>query len=351
MECRGKGDYKVMKALVYTEPEKVEVREVAIPEPKQGQVKIKVKYCGICGSDIGIFTGKHPRAKAPLVLGHEFIGTIEEIKEGSGKFKVGDRVSAFPLLTCGHCFACQTGIPHVCQSLKLIGIDVDGGIAEYAVCDEDVLFKIDDKLSDKAASLIEPLAVIIRTMHQANFQALESAVIIGAGPIGILTGMVLKHVGASKIIISDVDEGRLKMCEEFGLDTVNVKHENLIDYVNKETKGVGAGVVFECSGAEPAALDMTKICRIGGMICLTGIHKVPHAVNLQDVNFKELTLIGSRVYTLREFGEASIFAGEIAEELEKIVTHIIPLSKSENVFELIKDASENAVKVVIDCEQ
>lgn len=340
-----------MKTLVYAAPEKVEIREMAVPEPQEGQVRIKVKYCGICGSDIGIFTGKHPRAQAPLVLGHEFIGTIDAINGGSGKFKVGDRVSAYPLISCGHCFACETGIPHVCQTLKLIGIDVDGGIAEYVTCDESVLFKIDESVSDKAASVIEPLAVIIRTVHQADFKALDSAVVVGAGPIGILTGIVLKHLGASKIIISDIDELRLDMCKEFGFETVNVKNDNLIDYVNNATNGVGVDVVFECSGSEVAALEMTKLCRIGGTICLTGVHKVPHAVNLQDVNFKEQTLIGSRVYTMREFGQAVVFAKEIAPELEKIVTHIVPLTESTKVFDLIKDPSEMTVKVVVDCEQ
>lgn len=340
-----------MKTLVYAAPEKVEIRDMVVPEPQEGQVRIKVKYCGICGSDIGIFTGKHPRAQAPLVLGHEFIGTIDAINGGSGKFKVGDRVSAYPLISCGHCFACETGIPHVCQTLKLIGIDVDGGIAEYVTCDESVLFKIDDSVSDKAASVIEPLAVIIRTVHQADFKALDSAVVVGAGPIGILTGIVLKHLGASKIIISDIDELRLDMCKEFGFETVNVKNDNLIGYVNNATNGVGVDVVFECSGSEVAALEMTKLCRIGGTICLTGVHKVPHAVNLQDVNFKEQTLIGSRVYTLREFGQAVAFAKEIAPELEKIVTHIVPLTESTKVFDLIKDPSEMTVKVVVDCEQ
>jgi len=340
-----------MKTLVYAAPEKVEIREIAIPEPKEGQVRIKVKYCGICGSDIGIFSGKHPRAKAPLVFGHEFIGTIDGINGGSGKFKIGDRVSAYPLISCGHCFACETGIPHVCQTLKLIGIDVDGGIAEYVTCDESVLFKIDEGVSDKAASIIEPLAVILRTMHQANMKALDSAVIVGAGPIGILTGIVLKHLGASKIIISDIDELRLEMCKEFGFETVNVKTDNLIDYVNDATNNVGVDVVFECSGSEIAAIEITKLCRIAGTICLTGVHKVPHAVNLQDLNFKEQTLIGSRVYTLREFGQAVTFAKEIAPELEKIVTHIVPLSESTKVFDLIKEPSEMTVKVVVDCEQ
>ena len=171
-----------MKALVYTAPHKVEVQDVPEPKGRDGAAKVKMHYCGICGSDIGIFAGKHPRAKAPLVLGHEFVGTIEEIQGGSGRFAPGDRVVAYPLISCGHCLACRTGHPHVCKTLKLIGIDVDGGIAEHAWIDEDVLFKVPDSMSDKIAALVEPLAVIVRSMHQAKFDVLKSAVVTGAGP-------------------------------------------------------------------------------------------------------------------------------------------------------------------------
>lgn len=338
-----------MKTLVYSGPEKVEVREMPLAELKEGQVRIKVHYCGICGSDIGIYSGKHPRARAPLVLGHEFIGTIEEIKGSSQRFQVGDRVAPYPLLSCGECFACSSGIPHVCRNLKLIGIDVDGGIAEFINCDEDVLFKLDDGISDKAAAVIEPLAVIIRTLHQADFQMLDTAAVIGAGPIGVLTGIVLKNAGASRIIISDVDQERLDICSEFGFETVNVRKKDLEEYVDEQTNGVGVDIVFECSGSAPAAGQMTKVCRIGGTICLTGVHKEPHSVNLQDVNFKEQTLVGSRVYTKREFGQAVKYAASIADELEKVVTHIVDLEDADTVFDLIGDPKESTLKVLVDC--
>lgn len=338
-----------MKSLVYTAPQKVEVLDKPIPEPKEGQVRIKVSYCGICGSDIGIYSGKHPRAKAPLILGHEFIGTIDKTNNCSSKFNLGDRVCAYPLISCGHCFPCENGTPHVCQTLKLIGIDVDGGIAEYVCCDEDVLFKLDDDLSDIAAAVIEPLAVIIRTMHQSNFKTLDTVTITGAGPIGILTAIVLKHSGASRIFISDIDENRLKICKDMGFETINSAKTDIIEYINAQTNNVGTDIVFECSGAEISALQMTKLCRIGGTICMTGVHKIPHAVNLQDLNFKEQTLVGSRVYTKREFGQAVEYAKEIEKELESVVTHILPIEKSENVFDLINDKNEMTVKVLIKC--
>ena len=339
-----------MKSLVYEGPEKVVLRENPIPELLDGQARVKIIYCGVCGSDIGIYAGKHPRAKAPLILGHELVGIIEEIKGESHGFKIGDRVVPYPLISCGKCFACKTGIPHVCKTLKLIGIDIDGGIAEYVNCNTNVLFKLEDSISSKAAAVIEPLAVIIRTLHQSQFKSQDTAVVIGAGPIGVLTGIVLKNSGASKIIISDIDNARLEICRELGFDTVNVKDENLIEYVDKATEGVGADIVYECSGSESSALEVTKLCRINGTIWMTGVHKEPHAVNLQDVNFKEQTIVGSRVYTKREFGQAVKYAEKHVEDLEKIVTHIVPLEKSYTVFDIIKNPEENTVKILIDCQ-
>jgi threonine dehydrogenase-like Zn-dependent dehydrogenase len=338
-----------MKALVYTGPESVEVREVPVPALSDGQVRIRVTYCGICGSDIGIYTGKHPRAKAPLVLGHEFIGIVDEMKGCTGLFHPGDRVVAYPLLSCGHCIACQEGRPNACKTLGLIGIDRDGGIANYVNCSENVLFRVPDTLSDRAAAVIEPLAVIVRTLHLAGFKSLDTAAIIGAGPIGVLTGIMLKHSGASRIVISDIDEARLALCRELGLETVQARETDFITYIRDTTNGDGVDAVFECSGTEPAAMQITKLCRIGGTICITGVHKLPHAVDLQDLNFKEQTMVGSRCYTPREFGQAVAYAAEIAPELEKVVSHIVPINESYRVFDMIKDPAVNTVKVLVDC--
>jgi threonine dehydrogenase-like Zn-dependent dehydrogenase len=337
--------------MIYSEPGKVEIREIAAPAVRPNAAKVRMHLCGICGSDISIVTGKHPRAKPPLVLGHEFVGTVEALEGGSGRIRPGDRVVAYPLISCGTCLPCRTGHPHVCRTLGLIGIDVDGGIAEHAWVDEDLLFKVPDGLSDEVAALVEPLAVIVRSMHQARFSLLDSAVVAGAGPIGLLTAIVLKHSGASKVIVSDVDEARLALCRTFGFETVNVRSESLVDSVAAATGGDGVDIVFECSGAEPMALDMTRIARIGGMICMTGIHKAPHAVDLRDVNFKELTIVGSRVYTKHEFETSIAYAATLADDLARVVTHIVPLTEAEGVFDMIADPAVNTMKVLIDCRR
>ena len=135
-----------------------------------------------------------------------------------------------------------------------------------------------------------------------------------------------------------------------GIETVNVKDTNLVDYINDSTDGEGVDIVFECSGAPSSAAEMTKIARIGGTICMTGIHKEPRPVDLRDMNFKEQILIGSRVYTKNEFELSVAYAETLTEDLEKVASHIVPLSESESVFDMIADPAVNTVKVLIDCQ-
>ncbi len=340
-----------MKALVYEGPETVNVRnDIALPPLKDGQARVRIHSCGVCGSDIGIFKGTHPRAKAPLVLGHEYFGVIEEICGESRGFSVGNRVAPYPLLSCGECFACKNGIPHVCKTLKIIGIDQDGGIAEYVNCSLDVLFKIDDAVSDIAAGCIEPLAVAVHTLHRSGFKTLDTAAIIGAGPVGILIGILLKKSGAARIIISDIDEKRLAVCKELGMETVNPREGvSLTDYVLDTTGGTGVDIVYECAGVESAAAEMTMPVRIDGTICLVGVHKKPSLVLLSDMHFRELHMVATRVYTKRAFGQAVQYARELVAELEKIAVPVLPLDESARVFDMIKNPDIVTIKPIIDC--
>ena len=342
-----------MKALQYVGPEKVEVRDVPVVPPAPGQAKIRITYCGVCGSDIGIYSGKHPRAKAPLTIGHEFVGVIEEINEVVGRtdLHVGDRVAAYPLISCGHCYACRTGKDYICQTLRLIGIDLDGGMAEYVNCDVNSLYKIPDDVPGKVAAVIEPLAVAVHAVRRSGFKPLDSTAIIGAGPIGILVGLVLKESGASRIIISDISEGRLALCKEFGFETINSSKESLADYVAKTTGGEGVNIVYECSGVAAAASEMTYPVCADGMICLVGVHKEPRSVVLSDMHFRELNMTATRVYEKEEFGQTVKYIEKLKDDIEKVVTDVFPLEKSENVFEYIADASNGAMKVVIECSK
>ena len=238
----------------------------------------------------------------------------------------------------------------MCNTLGLIGIDVDGGMCESVYVDEDVLYKVPEGVSDKAAAVIEPLAVLVHAIHMSGFEPLDTAVVAGAGPIGMLCAVMLKHAGASQIFISDVAEKRLEAARELGMIPVNPLKEDLEAVVKAATDGEGCDVFFECSGAAAAAVQMTDVTRVRGKICMVSVHKQPHEVNLRDVNFKEQTLVGTRVYTKDEFGQAVELTKKLESQLEKIVTHVVPLRESEKVFDMIADPECGTIKVVVGCK-
>jgi len=339
-----------MKALVYEGPKTVAVRTVEQTSlPASGKLRVKLRYCGLCGTDIGIWSGKHPRAKAPLVLGHEFIGRVIDAPEGA-RFASGTRVIGYPLISCGSCYPCRNGDAHVCQNLKLIGIDCDGGMAEYVDVPEGDLYAVPDSLDDDVAALLEPLAVVVHSLSRAKFVPFDSCLVMGAGPIGILTALVARQAGAGRILISDIDPGRLALCQRFGFETVDVRHQSLADAVANATGGAGMGMIFECSGVASAAMEMSQLARVGGTICVTATHKDPHPVRLIDVNFKELTLIGCRVYTREDYARSIPLAEALKDELRQIITQVVPLSEAAKIFDMVADPSLVAVKILVDCE-
>lgn len=338
-----------MKALLYTSQNQVTLLRVKDPRLEPGQVKIRIKYSGVCGSDIAIFRGKHPRAKAPLILGHECIGVIDSVCECKSDLKVGDRVIVYPLISCGQCKPCRTGIPHVCQTLKLIGIDTDGAMAEYICVNESSVLKIEDSLSDFAAALVEPLAVVVHALHRARFQYLDTTVIMGAGPIGLLTAIVLRKAGVGRLIISDLNAARVAKCHSLGFDAINIQNQSLIEAVDSMTNGEGADITFEASGTGPATFESTRLTRVGGTICMVGQHKSPPVCNLPEFSFKEQQLIATRVYAKEEFAQTTKYAFTIQSELEKVISHVIPLKDAQGTFDLIDNPSEVTMKVLIDC--
>ena len=182
-----------MKAIVWTDIDKIEIRDVPLPEPKENEAIIKVGCTSICGSDLTIISGKHPRARKPLVLGHEFMGTVFSFAKGASKgFSIGQRVVVEPLLSCKVCKQCKSGNEHVCKNLKLIGVETDGGFAEYVRAPIDKIYPIDDSVTDEEAAIIEPLAVAVHAVNYAKLEKNNTIAIIGAGPIGLLIAQVVR---------------------------------------------------------------------------------------------------------------------------------------------------------------
>jgi len=338
-----------MKALRYLNPRVLKTEEIEPPACADGEALVRVHSAGICGSDMGIFVGKHPRAKAPLVMGHEFAGEIVEIQPGGGKTQltVGDKVTAYPLLVCGKCWACRNGFSHVCRDLKLIGIDRDGAFAEYVSVPLDLLVKFDADLPYDQAALIEPLAVGVHALEMAGNPDWQNAVVVGCGPIGLLVGLCLRHAGIKNILMCDINPHRVKRARRLNFEAVDSSAENLLDRVLQISKGEGTDIVFECAGSPAAARLMCDLVRPRGTILMVSVHKEPHPVDLQAVSFKELTMIGTRVYTRDNYRQAL----EMITDLpwEEVVSHRVNLDHGAEGFDIMGQA-DDACKVLIKVE-
>ena len=329
-----------MLTVTYLGPDNVKPIKKDRPIVKSGQALVRIAACGVCGSDLSIAAGKHPRAAAPLVLGHECSGTIVEIHsdEGNSSLSEGGKVVLFPLLPCGDCYACRHGFSHVCHSLEVIGFDKDGGMAEYLAVDQEQLLSIPDEIPLERAALIEPMAVGVHALNRVNITPGIRALILGGGPVGILLGLALKQYDIPEFYITDVNPTRLELAGKLGLNAINVETTDLEQLIARQTGGEGIDLVFEVTGVEEVARSMTKLVRSRGTIVNVSVFKQPPRIDMRDINFKEITLLGSRVYTKEDFQVAIDLAKKLP--LEQLVTHRYPLKKVRHGFHLLTNSRQ-----------
>ncbi|MFF2446928.1 zinc-binding dehydrogenase [Neobacillus sp. NPDC058068] len=326
----------VMKAGLYISEKNVVLGELEKPTLNEGEALIKVSYAGICGTDMMIYAGKHPRAKAPLAMGHEFSGIIEEIN-GESAFSIGDRVVIEPTLSCGTCEACKSGQFHVCKSLKLIGIDKHGGFAEYAAVPLNRLHRIPEGLSDAHAALAEPVAVAVHTVRRSNLKVGDNVVILGGGPIGLLIGLMAKQAGANQIIVSDISPYRLGKAKEFGFTALDAKEVNVTAEVLSLTNGIGADIVFEVAGTQITATQMVEVSKIQGQIVVVSVYKQQPAINLATMHFKEISLTTTRCYSGSDFEKAIRLMETGRIDVAPFISHQLPLEQIAEGFKLMEN--------------
>jgi 2-desacetyl-2-hydroxyethyl bacteriochlorophyllide A dehydrogenase len=332
----------MMLAARYLGPNRIEAQEVLIPTIGPEEALVQVEACGFCGSDLNIIAGTHPRARAPLIVGHELSGRIVELNEASHGLSVGDRVTMFPLISCGKCYSCTHGMPHICRTLKLYGFDVDGGMAEFIRLPAASLIKLPDDMPANIGALIEPLAVAVHGVRRTTLDCVETAVVLGAGPIGLLTALVAKLSNVPNVVISDVQPARVNLAKQLELRAVRAGDE-LYACVMELSDRNGADLVLECAGHPSSAIEMTTLVRSRGVIVNLGVFKKRVEFDLQAINFKEIELLGSRVYERRDFETAIEIAGKLP--VERIVSHAYALSDVSHAFAQFQ--SSEACKVLI----
>lgn len=298
-----------MKAALWYEKNDVRVENIKEPEIKKGTVKIKVKWCGICGSDLHEYLGgpifipveeRHPlsKEKAPVVLGHEFSGEIVEIADDVTGFKIGDRVVVEPIVACGTCPACKDGKYNLCSSLGFHGLcGGGGGFAEYTVFPAEFVHKIPKDLSYEKAALIEPIAVALHSVRVGEFLTGQTALVLGAGPIGLATIEALKAAGASLVVVMQRKSIRQEYAKRSGADIVLDPNEvDIAKEIKNLTGGLGVDIAFETTGAQigfDLGLDSIKY---NGTMVITSIWEKDIDFNPNVLVFTEKKVIGTLAY-------------------------------------------------------
>lgn len=298
-----------MKAVLWYEKKDVRVEEIEEPKIIKGSVKIKVKWCGICGSDLHEYLGgpifipvgqPHPLSgtTAPVVLGHEFSGEIVEVGERVTKFKIGDRVIVEPIVACGKCPPCMEGKYNLCSSLGFHGLcGSGGGFAEYTVFPEEFVHKIPDEMSYEDAALVEPMAVGLHSVRISNFNAGDTALVLGAGPIGLATIECLKAAGARLIVVLQRKSIRQKYAKRAGADVVLDPNEvNIPEEVKKLTGGLGIDKAFETTGAKIGFDTGIESLKFEGTMVITSIWEKDINFNPNILVFTEKKILGTLAY-------------------------------------------------------
>jgi 2-desacetyl-2-hydroxyethyl bacteriochlorophyllide A dehydrogenase len=337
-----------MKAAYYEGHETIRVGDCLPVEPGAGQVRIRVSHCGICGTDLHIFHGKMDhRVKMPAVIGHEMSGVIESIGDGVEGWRPGDRVSVRPLDPCNDCPACRAGHSHICQRLKFIGIDSPGAMQGLWTVPAHTLHRLPVALTMEQGALVEPIAVACHDVRLGDVRPGEYVVVQGGGPIGALVGLVAQAAGA-RVLLTEVNPFRVELARGLGLDAVNPSEVELPALVEEQTGGAGADVVFEVTGAPAGAAMMTKLPRTRGRIVMVAIYSEPPKVDLFRFFWRELRLLGARVYEPQDFDAAIALAAAGRLPLEKLVTNVCPLEELEWGMRQLEKGGP-VMKVLINC--
>jgi threonine dehydrogenase-like Zn-dependent dehydrogenase len=345
-----------MYAAVLTEYGKIQYKQVPTPAPKAGQVLIRIAYASICGSDIHIFKGQFGlRTPVPFIPGHEFAGYIEQVGQGVDDFTIGQQVAVDPVIWCGTCPACQRGHYPACNSLKLVGIDLDGGFAEYICVNSSMVYKVPDSIRPEHATLIEILGIGFHACSRANIGKDNTLAIFGAGRVGQSILQAARTRTTAPAFVVDILDDRLKIIDENfeNVRTINALNENAAQVIQNESQG-GVDIAFEAVG-HAERLDRTiqpvlgcaESIRGGGKICVLGLSDEPVPVVFKKLIWKEAKIITSRV-SHGEFSE--VIEALAADKLkpDAMITEIVPADQTQQAFERIIKAPQEILKILLD---
>lgn len=326
------------RALLLVEPGRFEWGDVSEPDPGTGQVIVRARFSGLCGTDLHIADGSHPRATFPLAIGHEFVGV-----PAAGRL-AGQTVLVDPLLPCGACPACDIGASNACTRLRLIGIDRDGALAGRVAVAEDRLHVVPRSIPDEVAPLAEPIAVAVHVVRRVPPLLGRSVVVIGGGPVGLLVAHVARRAGGH-VVVSEPSPARRAIAEALGFELLDAADP--VGDVQRRTDGRLASVVFDAAAAAPVAGMLTQLVQPSGTIAIVGTYGTPTAIDLQAVMFKELTIVGHRTYLPADIDAAIAILDADQEVLRPLMSGTITPDAVQATIEALR--SGQGMKYVVEC--
>lgn len=339
-----------MKALMYQGPRKLEVVDIPRPVPKKGELLLKIKACGICGSDVHGYMGITGRRLEPMIMGHEFSAEIVELGENTALgFQIGDRVAVQPCVSCWQCIKCKEGYNNVCDHRNFMGaLDYNGAMAEYMCVPEKQAYRLPDDMSYKAGALIEALAVAYSAVKKAGNLEGKNVVVIGGGTIGQMVLMCAKVQKPKRLLLSDLSDFRLSTARSLGADvTINPSVVDLLEEVKNAFDGEKADVTFEAVGIGPTVAQALVSLKSQGTCVWIGNSAKTIEANMQDIVTGEKKIYGSYLYTHEEFGETIDFIHNNQLDLSSLISKEVSLEEAPRMFDDLITQTEKFLKCII----
>lgn len=345
-----------MKAAILKKYGNFVIEEKSKPELNENEVLVKVRYASICGSDQHIFKGEfHPRTKLPFIPGHEFAGRIEYVGKNVEGLSIGQKVTVDPIIPCGECPACQRKHYPACTTLKLIGVDLDGGFCEYVSVKPEMIYLVPEKVKDEHAALIEVLSIGFHACKRAKLNEDDSIAIWGAGKIGQSILHASKTISKGKVFVVDIIEERLQMVKSRfpDVEVINAYNIDPIEKIKELTGNLGVDLAFEAVGhAEiiPEGLNPVRSCinsiRGGGTVCVLGLSNEPAEILMKEMIWKEAVLVTSRV-SHGEYQDSIEALTEGRLNPDTMISSIMKLDDIQNAFTLLENHPEKYLKILL----
>ena len=341
-----------MKALVLEEYKKLVIDDVPAPEVAAGEVLVRVKSCGICGSDVHGFDGGSGRRIPPVIMGHEASGVVDQVGSNVNRFQPGDRVTFESMISCGHCGFCRRGAPNLCDKRRALGVSCEdyrrhGAFAELVNVPEHIVFPIPDNLSFDEAALVEPISVAVHAVNRTPIQLGDTAVVVGAGMIGLLALQALRTAGCGRIISVDLEDDRLAIARGLGADDIlNSRNVDIPAVIREMTAGLGADIALEAVGADATVRMSIDSVRKGGIVTLIGNVTPDVGFPLQSVVTREISVYGSCA-SANDYPACLELMDRGAIKAAPIISASVPLDQGAEMFDRLYAKEPGLTKVIL----